>query len=175
MGYQVPPGISDATVPNPIFNLTPAATVDEGNNWINISWGPLALTNPAHRHHSRQLRPDRRFAGHQLHPVDGYHLRCGALDGLLRQSEEDQQRGGCRRGGVPSLLPRLSASLPARWPSATWCTARPARRRTLTLHNTGNAPAPPGITVRSRPLRSADIGWNLRCNPAMREPPAPST
>ena len=45
-GYQVPPGISDATVPNPIFNLTPAATVDEGNNWINISWGPLALINP---------------------------------------------------------------------------------------------------------------------------------
>jgi len=47
MGYQVPPGISDATVPNPIFNLTPAATVDEGNNWINIAWGPLAMTNPA--------------------------------------------------------------------------------------------------------------------------------
>ncbi len=46
MGYQVPPGISDASVPNPIFNLTPAATVDEGNNWINISWGPLAETNP---------------------------------------------------------------------------------------------------------------------------------
>ena len=46
-GYQVPPGISDATVPNPVFNLTPAATVDEGNNWINISWGPLSLTNPA--------------------------------------------------------------------------------------------------------------------------------
>jgi hypothetical protein len=45
-GYQVPPGISDATVPNPIFNLTPAATVDEGNNWINISWGPLSLQNP---------------------------------------------------------------------------------------------------------------------------------
>ena len=46
-GYQVPPGISDATVPNPVFNLTPAATVDEGNNWINLSWGPLAMTNPA--------------------------------------------------------------------------------------------------------------------------------
>ncbi len=46
MGYQVPPGISDATVPNPIFNLSPAATVDEGNNWINISWGPLAGTAP---------------------------------------------------------------------------------------------------------------------------------
>jgi hypothetical protein len=46
MGYQVPPGIADATVPNPVFNLTPAATVDEGNNWINMSWGPLALTTP---------------------------------------------------------------------------------------------------------------------------------
>jgi len=44
-GWQVPPGIADATVPNPIFHLTPSATVDEGNNWINISWGPLAMTN----------------------------------------------------------------------------------------------------------------------------------
>ena len=45
-GWLVPPGISDATVPNPIFNLAPAATVDEGNNWVNMSWGPLTLTNP---------------------------------------------------------------------------------------------------------------------------------
>jgi IPT/TIG domain len=45
-GFNVPPGISDATVPNPIFNLTPTATVDEGNNWINMSWGPLAMANP---------------------------------------------------------------------------------------------------------------------------------
>jgi hypothetical protein len=45
-GWQVPPGIADATVPNPIFNLSPVATVDEGNNWINISWGPLTMTNP---------------------------------------------------------------------------------------------------------------------------------
>jgi hypothetical protein len=44
-GYQVPPGIADATVPNPLFNLTPSATVDEGNNWININWGPLTLNN----------------------------------------------------------------------------------------------------------------------------------
>lgn len=45
-GFQVPPGISDATVPNPVFNLMPAATVDEGNNWINLSYGPLSLGNP---------------------------------------------------------------------------------------------------------------------------------
>jgi hypothetical protein len=46
MGYQVPPGISDAQVPNPVFNLTPAATIDEGNNWINLSWGPLSMFQP---------------------------------------------------------------------------------------------------------------------------------
>src|SRR5271157_318957 len=45
-GFNVPPGISDASVPNPIFNLTPSATVDEGNNWINMTWGPLSLLNP---------------------------------------------------------------------------------------------------------------------------------
>ena len=46
LGYQVPPGIADATVPNPIFTLGVSATVDEGNNWINMSWGPLSMLNP---------------------------------------------------------------------------------------------------------------------------------
>jgi len=46
-GFGVPPGIADATTPNPVFSLTPSATVDEGNNWINVSWGPLATANPA--------------------------------------------------------------------------------------------------------------------------------
>ncbi len=45
-GWSVPAGVADATVPNPIFNLTPVATVDEGNNWINLRWGPLSLLNP---------------------------------------------------------------------------------------------------------------------------------
>jgi hypothetical protein len=45
-GWDVPPGIADATVPNPIFSLMPVATVDEGNNWINMRWGPLSLLNP---------------------------------------------------------------------------------------------------------------------------------
>jgi hypothetical protein len=44
-GYGVPPGIVDASTPNPVFSLTPAATVDEGNNWINVSFGPLALSD----------------------------------------------------------------------------------------------------------------------------------
>ncbi len=45
--YNVPPGTNEGNVPTPIFNLTAGATVDEGNNWINISWGPLSMTNPS--------------------------------------------------------------------------------------------------------------------------------
>jgi len=45
-GYSVPPGTNETNVPNPIFSLTAGATVDEGNNWVNISWGPLAQTVP---------------------------------------------------------------------------------------------------------------------------------
>jgi hypothetical protein len=44
--WNVPPGIADATVPNPLFTLQAVATVDEGNNWVNMTWGPLSLTNP---------------------------------------------------------------------------------------------------------------------------------
>ena len=46
LGYNVPVGIADSVVPNPIFALTPTATVDEGNNWVNMSWGPLSMLNP---------------------------------------------------------------------------------------------------------------------------------
>lgn len=49
-GYSAPPGRSETTGLYPVFALnqiTPAATVDEGNNWINLSYGPLAMSNPA--------------------------------------------------------------------------------------------------------------------------------
>jgi len=46
--WGVPPGTIETNgLPHPVFNLAPAATVDEGNNWINLRWGPLALTNLA--------------------------------------------------------------------------------------------------------------------------------
>ena len=96
-GWQVPPGIADATVPNPPFTLAPAATVDEGNNWVNMSWGPLAETNPVNGD-ARQLRACGRLTGHQLHPVNGSNLRNGTEHGFLRQSEKDQQCGRRRRG-----------------------------------------------------------------------------
>lgn len=44
-GIAVPPGIADAVIPNPLFSLQPSATPDEGNQWINLQYGPLSLSN----------------------------------------------------------------------------------------------------------------------------------
>jgi Bacterial cadherin-like domain len=46
-GIRVPAGIADAVIPNPLFSLQPSATPDEGNNWINLQYGPLSLFNAA--------------------------------------------------------------------------------------------------------------------------------
>jgi hypothetical protein len=49
-GYLSPPGRSETTGLSNLFvfnNITPAATVDEGNNWINLTYGPLTLFNTA--------------------------------------------------------------------------------------------------------------------------------
>ncbi len=43
-GWQAPPGTNESNaLPAPPFTLLAAATVDEGNNWINLRWGPLSL------------------------------------------------------------------------------------------------------------------------------------
>jgi hypothetical protein len=47
VGTTVPGGVPDSLGPPlPAFTLTPAATVDEGSNWINMFYGPLSLSNP---------------------------------------------------------------------------------------------------------------------------------
>ena len=44
-GWQAPPGTNESNaLPAPPFTLAAAATVDEGNNWINLRWGPLSTT-----------------------------------------------------------------------------------------------------------------------------------
>ncbi|HUO94925.1 MAG TPA: choice-of-anchor Q domain-containing protein [Steroidobacteraceae bacterium] len=43
-GWAVPPGTNEGNAfPSQVFNLTPSAVVDEGNNWVNLRWGPLSL------------------------------------------------------------------------------------------------------------------------------------
>jgi hypothetical protein len=49
-GYNAPAGRSETTGLSPVFvfdGITPAATVDEGHNWINLTFGPLSLFSTA--------------------------------------------------------------------------------------------------------------------------------
>jgi hypothetical protein len=49
-GYNAPPGRSETVGLSDVFtlnNIMPAATVDEGQNWINLSYGPLSLYSNA--------------------------------------------------------------------------------------------------------------------------------
>jgi hypothetical protein len=46
-GWVVNPGTNETNgLPHPVFSLSPSATVDEGNNWVNLRYGPLSLNNP---------------------------------------------------------------------------------------------------------------------------------
>ena len=44
--WLVPPGIETPSAISPPFSIVPTATIDEGNNWINLQWGPLSLIHP---------------------------------------------------------------------------------------------------------------------------------
>jgi len=48
-GYNSPPGASETTGVTSVFvfkGIQPTATVDEGHNWLNLSYGPLTLGKP---------------------------------------------------------------------------------------------------------------------------------
>jgi len=46
VSMTVPVGVPDNNPFYVAFTLNPAATVDEGNNWINMFYGPLSTVNP---------------------------------------------------------------------------------------------------------------------------------
>ena len=161
MGYQVPAGISDATVPNPVFNLTPAATVDEGNNWINISWGPLAQTNTV----SNVTLGNYALAAGS--PVINYipstattnFAEAPTLDFFnhARKADGAVDAGAVEFAGSPATGPTAVASVTGgplafgNVPSGTTAS------RQLVLHNTGTAPLT-GITLAFSPRFTRPAG-----------------
>jgi hypothetical protein len=66
-----PAGAPDNNPFYPAFTLSPAATVDEGNNWINMFYGPLSTTSPV---------PARGQTGYNV-PLGDYHLQGGGSQG----------------------------------------------------------------------------------------------
>jgi len=57
VGMIVPAGVPDASNSTPAFGLAPAATVDEGNNWINLFYGPLSLSNATQYVYNTNMAP----------------------------------------------------------------------------------------------------------------------
>ena len=148
MGYQVPPGIADATIPNPIFNLTPAATVDEGNNWINMTYGPLTVTNPTllpEASVAAPLAPNAaNYGNYGLTGASGNAIGkanvpiAPALDffGSRRKTDGFVDIGAVEY--LPVAGPAINVSGgPLAFGNVTAGTSSAAQ--TLTLHNTGNA------------------------------------
>jgi len=155
-GWAVPPGISDATVPNPIFNLTPVATVDEGNNWVNLRWGPLSLSNPvtATNTTSTQLGNYVLTAGStvidtiptseanfNLVPRTDYFGNLRPEPGTPTDTHFDP--GAVEFGSVHPVATLSVTGGPLTFTAAV---GYPSAAQTLTLHNTGTA-AGTGITL----------------------------
>jgi hypothetical protein len=192
VGWQVPPGISDATVPNPIFNLMPAATVDEGNNWINLSWGPLALTNPSVQ------GTDGNYGGGSLlgnygpatanSPVVNYIPDSGAGVTFYNAAPTLDYYGTPRKtngfvdaGAVEYQVPAIAVLnvTPTSLTFSNVVQGTTSAAQTLTLHNTGGAQAT-GISVTVTPPFSRSGGscggtLNAGANCTMNIVYAPST
>ncbi len=146
-GYQVPPGISDATVPNPIFNLSPSATVDEGNNWINMTWGPLTETGPVTNTTLGNYGPSSNS------PVINYiastaganYTNAPSVDfyGNLRKTNNAVDAGAVEYQSAPIAIGSVTGGPLA---FGTVVDGTTSAAQTLTLHNTGNANLT-GITI----------------------------
>jgi hypothetical protein len=153
LGYNVPPGISDATVPNPIFNLTPAATVDEGNNWINIGWGPLSQSNPSViTTAGTAVNPLGNYGPASTSSVIGY---VPASAGVYYNSAPDfdfygnARKNGTVDVGAVEFQGAATATLsvtPTSLAFGDQPTGTTSATQNLTLHNTGTATAT-GIAV----------------------------
>jgi hypothetical protein len=146
-GFGVPPGIADAVTPNPQFSLTPSATVDEGNNWINVSWGPLSLTNPAVLPTGGNYGGGPALANYNLtaaidsipanvaHPATDFYGNARPENGESTTSSGRFDPGAIEFGSsLPvAILSVTGGPLTFRTPTLGIATAA----QTLTLHNTG--------------------------------------
>jgi IPT/TIG domain-containing protein len=115
--FNVPPGTNESNVPIPVFSLTAGATVDEGNNWVNISWGPLSMNNPS----TGAVLGDYSLAAGS--PAIGYITSANSsttyaaapLDdffGNLRKSNNSVDAGAVEFGGNTAAAPTLTSIVP---------------------------------------------------------------
>jgi hypothetical protein len=142
-GYNAPPGRSETTGLYPVFALnqiTPAATVDEGNNWINLGYGPLSLVSPVDGQTVLgDYRPD------TTSPAINNAFASGSPPADFFGTARPQG-SGFDIGAVEVVIPPNLRVSPAALSFGTWArnTTSPAQPLTLT-NSTGSSAT--GITV----------------------------
>ncbi|MDE3011964.1 MAG: choice-of-anchor D domain-containing protein, partial [Pseudomonadota bacterium] len=155
-GYAVPPGVNEFNgFPNPVFSLNPSGVVDEGNNWVNVRWGPLALTSPATNAVLGNYVPAAGSSainnGTASVVVAGSTVAAPKDDffGNVRPAGGAYDIGAVEVGAVPPLavLNVAPAAL-----SFTAVQGYSSSAQTVTLHNTGNIAANLGGLAFSSPV-----------------------
>jgi hypothetical protein len=153
-GVGVPPGIPDIDPFYPLFTLNPSATVDEGNNFINVRYGPLSLSNA-----STFTAPNTNMTalgdGHitAASPArDAIPLAVGKLTapGEDFDSRERPQGTGYDIGAheFPASLNAVAGVLPAALAFNNQLVLTRGAAQTVTLTNIGSAPLTLGsITI----------------------------
>jgi len=150
--FSVPPGTNEGNVPFPVFNLLAGATVDEGNNWVNISWGPLSLINPTTETNPATEAPLSNYSLAAGSPAIAYitpanssttYAAAPADDffGTLRKTNNSVDAGaveftGTGGGGGGAAVASVTGG-PLAFGSVTVGTTSASQN--LTLHNTGTA------------------------------------
>jgi hypothetical protein len=142
-GYNAPPGRSETTGLYPVFSLnqvTAAATIDEGNNWINLGYGPLSLVNPVDGQTVlSDLRPD------TTSPAINNASASGAPSTDFFGTSRPQG-SGVDIGAVEVVIPPSLRVSPGSLSFGTWARGTTSSSQTLTLSNTTGGSAT-GITV----------------------------
>ena len=105
LGYNAPPGNSESTGLIQLFafnNIKPTATVDEGHNWLNLSFGPLTLNRSAVQPTSTNP-PELMVASKNLGTTSNPSL-VGLTGGAYSISDTSPARNAGTRNGAPATV-----------------------------------------------------------------------
>jgi hypothetical protein len=169
-GYNAPAGRSETTGLSPVFvfnNITVAATVDEGNNWINLGYGPLTLYSTANQDMAGGALDGQTLGAYSTRPaataaVDrGLNNAAGVPDTDFFGTPRPHNNGNpVDIGAVEVARPPTAATVsPGALDFGNWATGTTSPTQNLTVTNTGtNALAGMTITGLAAPFSRVTTG-----------------
>ena len=86
-GYNTPVGASETTTLSQVFvfnGIQPTATVDEGHNWLNLSYGPLTLNRAVLADQTKAQAPELMVASASVGATGGAYSISGTSPAVSR-------------------------------------------------------------------------------------------